>query len=439
MRYYIALALALLPLVNTAQEIQRRSFLGTRLENVTDDLQRIMKLDDTSGVLISDVIKGSTAEATGFKKGDILLKIDGVPVNEPAQAVMLVGTRKGNTKFTYELLRNKKLVKGTSTFKPYPQESYPDLDVRYTQVKTVSGLQRIIISQTKTNTRQPVVVFIGGIGCYSLDSPLDTSRGEIQLLNKLARAGFTTVRIEKPGMGDGAGYGKPCNEIGFKEEVQGYVTAIDELRKSKEIGDAPTYVIGHSMGGVMAPMIGAGTRVDGIIAYGTLGSNFIEYLAKTRRTIGQAYEWPEEETDEYVKDACECASYYFIGKETTEQAAKKHPICGEYLSVFDLRSRLYNDELFAINVPALWKGYKGHSLIAWGESDFISAREDHEIIVNAINRYHSGNGTLAIIKNADHGMNQAASFQEALKESGSYNTEIGTVFLNWLKKQTAKA
>jgi pimeloyl-ACP methyl ester carboxylesterase len=420
-----------------AQDIQRRSFLGIQMENVTIDVMRVMELKDSNGVLINHVVPGSTAEAAGFKTGDILLNINGQTINSPQEGVEYVGKQKSNTPFTYELIRSGKTVKGKSSFKPYPTESYKDLDVIYTQAKTPSGLQRVIITKQKNKTTQPVVVFIGGIGCYSLDMPMDSSRSEIQLLNKLSREGYTTVRIEKSGMGDGAGYGKPCNEIGFNEEAEGYIAAIKQLQEQQNIVNDKLYIIGHSMGGVMAPLIAARTKVDGIVAYGTIGSNFMEYLAKTRRTIGEAYQWESDETDAYIKDFCECAAYYFINKMTTAEASRKNAECREYLPVFDLRSRKYNDELYSLNIPAAWKPYDGKALLLWGESDYIASKEDHEIITSTINHYHKGNAEFMSVQQTNHGMNVSPSPQEEVKNPGTnYNTQIGDIISNWLRRQS---
>ncbi len=435
MNKLLLLLLLCLSLSLQAQELSRRSFLGVRMENITTDLKRIMELEDTTGVLISEVIAGSTAEAAGFRKGDILLKIDNASINNVHDAVAYVGSRKSNTQFSYELLRERKKLKGKASFKPYPTERYPDLEMIYTEAKTDLGLQRLIVTRKKQAKNQPLVFFIGGIGCYSLDTPHDTTRSETQLLNGLARAGFTTVRLEKPGMGDAAGQSKACAEVGFHEEVKGYAQAIEALQKRNDLKSSSTYIIGHSMGGLMAPLVAGQTDITGIIAYGTIGSNFIEYLAKTRRTIGEAYNWPAEETDAFIKDYCECAVYYFAEKQTTAQVAAKKPDCKEYLSVFDLRSRKYNDELYAINIPAAWKVYDGKSLLAWGSSDYISAKEDHEIIANAVNQAHPGNAQFATVEHTDHGMNSAASFQEARTNPGNYNAEIGKLFLNWLRQQ----
>ena len=188
------------------------------------------------------------------------------------------------------------------------------------------------------------------------------------------------------------------------------------------------------MGGVFAPLISKKTTIKGIISYGTIGSSFIEYLAKTRRTIAEAYAMTPEETDDLVKDFCECSAYYFVEKMTTEQAAEKKEVCKEYMGIFDLRSRRYNDELYSFNIPGLWKSFGGKALLIWGESDYISSKEDHQIISDAVNYYHKGQGEFVTIKQADHGMNMATDFREAQKNPGSYNKQVGQAILEWLVK-----
>jgi pimeloyl-ACP methyl ester carboxylesterase len=415
-----------------AQELPRRVYLGIRMENLTDDLKNIMGLAGLHGVLIAEVLPSSTAEKAGFQRGDILKSVNGTIVNATTEVIASLSGRKPGEEFAYELLRNKKSIKGKAVFQAFPKEKYTGLDVIYTESKSAIGLERTIITKPKIQKKLPVIVFIGGIGCYSLDFPMDSTRGEVELLTDLSRAGFLCARLEKPGMGDNAKFCKACAEVSFTEETKGYVEAIKALKQRPDADSSQIFIFGHSMGGVFAPLIARQTPIKGIIAYGTIGSNFIEYLAKTRRTIAQAYQMTPDAADALVKDFCECADYYFVEKMTTEQASTKNPGCKEYLSIFDLRSRAYNDELYAFNIPSLWKPYDGKVLILWGESDYISSREDHQIITDAVNFYHPGNSIFNTIKSADHGMNVARDFQEAQKTPGKYNQVVSNIVIDWL-------
>jgi hypothetical protein len=406
------------------------------MEPITEDVRRVMELPETKGVLINRVVPGSTAAAAGFRQGDVLLKLNDTEINATNQAVAYVGGRRGGEAFTYELIRDKKKISGKATFAPYPTEQYADLEMIYTAAKTESGLQRMILTKPKKSGKLPVVVFLTGYGCYSLDTPLDTLRSETQLLNTLSRAGYMSVRAEKPGVGDGVGQGRGCDEIGFIEEVNGYVKMIELLKKRPDVDASAIYIFGHSMGGAMAPLIAQQTSVKGIIAYGTVGSNFMEYFYKTRRTIAQAYQMPPDSTDAYIKNISECVAYYFMDDLTSDGVAAKRPACAGALGVFDDRSRQYTRELYAFNPPLEWKKFTGRSLLFWGEGDFISSKEDHQILVDAINYYHPGHAELATVK-ATHGMETANNFQQAVTNPGDYNPEVGKIVLNWLKKQNS--
>mgnify|MGYP002335962265 CR=1 FL=1 len=419
-----------------AQELPRRVYLGIRMENLTEDARKIMELPGKGGVLIADVLPQSTAEQAGFKKGDILLNLDTATMTSTSDVFAFLAGRQPGQPFSYRIRRTKKLIKGKNVFRAFPEERYKDLDVIYTETKSAAGQQRIIITRPRTTRKLPVIAFIGGIGCYSLDLPFDSTRNEIRLLNTLARAGYICARLEKPGMGDNANHSKACSQVSFMEETSGYIAGINTLKQRADVDSNAVFIIGHSMGGLFAPLVAKSTSVKGIIAYGTIGSNFIEYLAKTRRTIGDAYAMAPEETDQLVKDFCECAALYFSEKLSTAEASARKPVCKEYLGIFDLRSRAYNDELYALNIPSLWKDYSGKALLVWGESDYISARDDHEIISRTVNHYHQGHAEFVTVKAADHGMSVAADFKEAARNPGTYNSAVGDTILTWLNKQT---
>jgi pimeloyl-ACP methyl ester carboxylesterase len=418
-----------------AQSLPRRAYLGIKMENLTEDARHIMGLKENYGVLIVDILPNSTAVDAGFKKGDILLKLGDVNPLTTTDLINYLSTQKTGSALPYEIYRNGKKIKGKTALKGFPVEAYNDLDVLYAESKSDIGSQRIIITKSKNNNQKklPVIAFIGGIGCYSLDAPMDTSRSEIQLLNMLSRSGFLCARLEKPGMGDNAKFCKACNTVSFVEETNSYVKSIEELKKREDVDPERIFIIGHSMGGVFAPLIAKQTSITGIISYGTIGSNFIEYLAKTRRTIAEAYKMDPVETDQLVKDFCECAQYYFVENLTSDAAGLKKQVCKEYMRLFDLRSPEYNRELYSFNIPELWKDYNGKVLMLWGESDYISSREDHQILANTVNYYHPGNGTFIVAQNSDHGMHLAENFQEAVNNNGPYNPQTGNEMLKWLQ------
>jgi S1-C subfamily serine protease len=62
----------------------QRAWLGAKGNAVTGDIARSLGLTRPEGVLVSDVYRGSAADAAGLKAGDIILDVDGQPVNDEA-------------------------------------------------------------------------------------------------------------------------------------------------------------------------------------------------------------------------------------------------------------------------------------------------------------------------------------------------------------------
>lgn len=431
----VALALAPACTAQPATELPRRVFLGIRMENLTDDLRRIMGVGDTRAVLVSEVLPGGSGEAAGWKRGDLLAELGGVGVGATDAVFAELAKYGTGASVAYRLLREAKPVTGTMKLLGWPEERYPDLRVEYTAHPTVNGTQRAILTRPRTRQldRAPLVVFIGGIGCYSLDAPLDTARSEVQLLNRLSRMGYACARLEKPGIGDAARSSTACSAVSFMDEMTGYAGMIAQLKRRADIDSTDVTIIGHSMGGLFAPLVAQRTAVQRIVAYGTIGSPFLEYLLKTRRTIGEAYGWEAERTDDFIKAYGECATWYFADGLSTEAVEAKKPGCGELVGIFDARSRAYNDELYAVNIPAAWKGFTGRTLLLWGEADHIAAKHDHELLRDLIHAKNPGSVTFQVVADADHGMNQADDFRAAVAGEGPYQPGVGRVIADWMR------
>lgn len=86
----------------------RRGMLGINIQNISDDTAKALELKDTSGVLVSNVRAGSSAEKAGLKRGDIITAINGEKIEDsnvlrnkvagtlPGSEMKLTVTRDGN-------------------------------------------------------------------------------------------------------------------------------------------------------------------------------------------------------------------------------------------------------------------------------------------------------------------------------------------------------
>ncbi len=59
-----------------------RGMLGVNIQNITDDTAKALELKEKSGVLVSNVRAGSSAEKAGVKRGDIITAINGEKIED---------------------------------------------------------------------------------------------------------------------------------------------------------------------------------------------------------------------------------------------------------------------------------------------------------------------------------------------------------------------
>lgn len=420
-------------MTSTAQSLDRCAFLGTSLEPVTSDIARVMHLKDSTGALVNKIIPKSTAEAAGLMKGDIIVKVDDKIIHTPAEAVAEVRNYTAGQTLSYTIYRQEKTITQKVTIKGLPKEEYPDLGINYSAIKAGNNILRTIITQPKKAGKLPAILFIQGVGCYSMDSPFDTSRSDIALITSLTRAGYLVMRVDKSGVGDSKGI--PCDQLDFLTELNGYKQAYAAMRQMPDVDSNQCFIIGHSMGGVMAPLIGREQPVKGVIAYGTIGVNFMQYWINTRKTIAEAYSMNLIETDDYIKEQCQCASMMLDACMTKDEVIKINPNCAEVVDMLLMRDYDFWYQLYEQNIPNNWKEYNGKVLTLWGNADYISARDEHRHIADVVNEFHPGNGTFKIIPGASHSMQIAGSFSEARVNPGGFNTAISDTMNLWLKQQ----
>lgn len=67
-----------------------RGWLGVTVQEITPELAQSLGLASVKGALINEVMKGSPSEKAGIKRGDVIVAIDGQPVNNTATMRFLI-------------------------------------------------------------------------------------------------------------------------------------------------------------------------------------------------------------------------------------------------------------------------------------------------------------------------------------------------------------
>ena len=71
----------------------RRPWFGARVQGVTPDIAEGLGLDRPQGVMVASIIDGSPAEQAGLRRGDLILAIDGNPVDDTESFGYRLATR----------------------------------------------------------------------------------------------------------------------------------------------------------------------------------------------------------------------------------------------------------------------------------------------------------------------------------------------------------
>ncbi len=102
----INIAKQLLPQLVTGHVI--RGWLGVGIQRLTPDLATSLGLGGTKGALVAEVMRGGPAARAGFKSGDVVVSLNGTPVNSPSELTRGVAIVRPGSKIAVGVVRNGK-------------------------------------------------------------------------------------------------------------------------------------------------------------------------------------------------------------------------------------------------------------------------------------------------------------------------------------------
>ncbi len=85
----------------------QRAYLGVYYNEINEEFARSKGLSDLRGIYVEDVVPGGAAEKSGMRKGDVILKINGHPVNGKSELMEIVGQHNPGDKVTVTIIRDK--------------------------------------------------------------------------------------------------------------------------------------------------------------------------------------------------------------------------------------------------------------------------------------------------------------------------------------------
>lgn len=402
-----------------------------------------------SGLLVTaPPIPASTAAVAGLHKDDVVLTIDGKAPKLTEVAAWARGVSVGE-ETTFEILRDGKPLTLHAKWQEKPRDPGNDhFKVRYSQVSTVCGRMRTIITTPQASGKHPGVLFIQGFSPISYDYTLATAKGDITtldgpLLFDLADANFVTERVEKPGVGDSEG--GPFADLDFVKETDIYRQALKQLREDPNVDPDNIFIFGHSMGGAFGPVIAAETPVKGMAMYGVATRTWFQYIMDTlyyQSLVGGA---KFSDADQQSRLGTQILALVMLENKAPSEVQTLHPELAALTDaifpggLFSQKSLDFWRQLCQTNFAALWEKSNCHALAVHGGSDFVTYDPDHKLIADIVNQAHPGWGKWQVLPNSDHLFHRFPTEAESLKNfgKGQYTDDFGKLLVGWIKEVAA--
>jgi pimeloyl-ACP methyl ester carboxylesterase len=327
-----------------------------------------------------------------------------------------------------------------------PREQPADLQVIYDTVDAHEATLRSLVTLPTGNTRKlPAILFVQGFDCSSIEYPLADPNPTRELVYRLTRAGFAVMRSEKSGVGDSTG--TPCRDVGFKDEVALFTSALRKLKSYDFVDKDGIFLFGHSAGGWVAPLVAAAEPVKGIVVYGTVVRPFAEYLVENSRRSWWRRTNPDlAQLEDEERQLARLLHYLLVERTSVAEAIAAHPELATLAAklfprdndhLYDLRSLQHYRELNEQNVARVWASLDIPVLALFGEFDIRTLPMDHEYIAAIVNARHPGKASWQILPKLDHGF----AMHETLKDSvahefaGPFGEQVVQRSVEWMQLQ----
>lgn len=131
---------------------------------------------------------------------------------------------------------------------PYPYESET---VTFRNDEAGVALEGTL-THPETDTPVPGVVLVAGSGPSDRNASIMGHRPFLVLADALTRRGFAVLRFDERGVGQSEGTQEGATSADLAQDVK---AAVDALARQEEVASGRIGIVGHSEGGIIAPMV----------------------------------------------------------------------------------------------------------------------------------------------------------------------------------------
>ncbi|RQO30318.1 alpha/beta hydrolase [Taibaiella sp. KBW10] len=455
----LTLLLNLIALISSGQNIAGTWKGDLKIQSVTLELVLNIQKTDSGYLATMDSpdqgTKGIPVSDLSFDQSVLRLSIPAIGMTYEGKMVsdsLITGTfKQRGQSLPLNLERAAKSRRPQEPLKPYP---YYEEAVHFEN--KAAGIQLAgTLSLPEQKGTYPVVVLVSGSGPQNRDEELLGHKPFLVLADFLTRNGFAVLRYDDRGTAASTGNFAKATTRDFADDA---LAAVAYLRTRKEINKKKIGIIGHSEGGVIAPMMAvqskdiafivtlAGPGVPGAslllqqqLAIAAANGVAPEQAEKSNKVNKALYDIVVKSADE--KEAGQQLNSYLKQSFKTELAAaipagaSEDALIQKYVTELSspwIRYFLKYDpskDLERLSCPIL---------ALFGEKDVqVPAKENAEAVRNALQKANNSHASVLELPNLNHLFQECSTGapQEYATIEQTISPKALTEILNWLKYQ----
>jgi len=397
-------------------------------------------------------VKGLPVTTTTFENSKLKLEsaISKFEYTGELQDSIITGTLKQNgisipltlSKTTAVTSKNTRVKRPQEPKKPYP---YYSEDVSFKNNKANITLAGTLTLPQKEGF-YPVVILITGSGPQNRDEEIMDHKPFLVISDYLTRNGIGVLRYDDRGVAQSTGDFKTATTADFATDVE---SAISYLKTRKDINAKKIGLIGHSEGGIIAPMVAAKSKdVDFIVLLAGTGLPGDKLLLLQQERIQKAMQMDAKEISK--EQEIFRGAYDMVLKSNTDGTNLKNKLNAYFKQSFDDKLSAEQVNAMSNQITTPWMFYflkynpeptlekvKCPVLAIDGEKDWQVPPENLIAIKTALEKGGNKNVTTKLFPNLNH------LFQDSKTGLPSEYSEIEETFspvaldliARWIKQQ----
>ena len=184
-----------------------RGWLGVSIQDLTPDIAKSLGIKQQTGALVADVVKDSPAEKAGLKRGDVILSLDGKPVEDSTSLRNMVSAAAPGKTMELKIIREGKELSVVATLAEFKERTTVK-KVEYNNV-----LKGITVQELNASLRDQINVPENMNGVVITDvGPDSPAQGILQ-------AGDVVLEVNRHEIKNLKDYDQLASKIGEKDSV----------------------------------------------------------------------------------------------------------------------------------------------------------------------------------------------------------------------------